>query len=112
MDNPFLGWPDFVVLGAILVLDVWIVASRARIAVPIAVLGGAMFLVVLPFTSMILELDRFTKEHRGQLTDGFEKLYVFLRFPEYWMLGLTQLGLYLWSRSRMEPDRDSTHKAL
>lgn len=110
MDNAFLGWPDLVVLGAILALDVWIVASRRRIAVPIAVLGGALFLFVLPSVSMFLEIDRFAEAHRGQLTDGFERLYVFLRFPEYWILGLTQLGLFGWSRG-MEPRRDPPHLA-
>jgi len=93
-----LGWPDLVVLVVLIALDAWIVARRIRLPSFAAVVGVPLFLVVLPLGSMMIEIDRFSADHRGMLTDGFELLYTWLRFPEYWVLGLGQLGLFLWSR--------------
>ncbi len=52
------------------------------------------FAFILPFLSMEVEIAIFNTFYRNETTDGFEGLYVLLRWPTYWSLGFFEL-LYL-----------------
>ncbi len=53
-----------------------------------------LFSVVLPFVSSAAERALFNWFNKEEIVDGFEGLYIFLRWPSYWVLGFFEL-LYL-----------------
>jgi len=51
-----------------------------------------IFGIVLPITSIFLELERVTKGWKeGEIHDNYELLYVYLKFPIYWVMGVIQV---------------------
>jgi len=52
---------------------------------------GILFCLVLPILSMRVELER-TRRPAGVMVDGFELLYIWLRFPMYWILFVLQVS--------------------
>ncbi|MEQ9092220.1 MAG: hypothetical protein RIE52_14090 [Balneola sp.] len=52
------------------------------------------FTFILPFVSVEIEIAVFNWFYRDETTDGFEGLYIFLRWPTYWFLGFLEF-LYL-----------------
>lgn len=54
------------------------------------VFGVLLFGFLLPFISMIVELETV-----GQWVDSFEVVYTYLRFPMYWIIGVFQIVVIL-----------------
>jgi hypothetical protein len=48
---------------------------------------------VLPSIAMVVEVTRYSAEWEGYVMDNFEMAYTFLRFSEYWALGVVQIGV-------------------
>lgn len=57
------------------------------------VLIVVFFVILFPITSSGIELERI-KKNDGMM-DNFEGLYVYLKFPIYWMCGIFQILLLL-----------------
>ena len=53
-----------------------------------------LFSFILPFISALAERHFFKMFLKNESTDGFEGLYIFLRWPTYWFSGFLEL-LYL-----------------
>jgi hypothetical protein len=92
-----LGYFDYLVLLGLLYLNYryWYRPLRWW---PVCLMGLVVFGVLLPFLSMKAEL-RLNGPKPGEMYDGFNFLYVYLRFPLYWGLFLVQ-SLVLVARSK------------
>ncbi len=87
----WFGYFDYLIIGLLIFLNIkyW----RTKIKwLRFIFLGGLLFGFLLPFISMIVELE-FVESTKGGWTDNFEVWYTFMRFPTYWIIGFIQLLL-------------------
>ena len=61
-------------------------------------LSALIFGFLLPLISMLIELE-IVKANGGWM-DSFEVLYVYLRFPTYWVIGIIQVVILGFSESK------------
>jgi hypothetical protein len=80
-----IGYFDYVVIGVLIFVNIkyWKTNIEKKVG---CILGGLMFGFLLPFISMIIELQIV-----GEWMDSFEVAYTFLRFPTYWIIGFIQI---------------------
>jgi len=55
----------------------------------IIVLWFLLFAGILPILSIIIEIEQVNKEY--EVVDGFNLLYLYFRFPMYWITGWMEL---------------------
>lgn len=82
-----IAYFDYIIIGVLILLNIkfW----KKQIDVKIGCLvGGISFGFILPFISMIIEIQRVNITIG--IIDNFEILYTFLRFPTYWIIGIVQ----------------------
>ena len=88
MLSAYLNFHDLIFVGIVGVVT-W---RRRQTRVPwYQLLGFAVFVfgLVLPFTSMQIEIAIQRSTHGPNELDGFNLWYTFFRFPVYWVLGAT-----------------------
>ena len=80
-----IGYFDYVVIGILIFVNIkyWKTNIEKKVG---CILGGLMFGFLLPFISMIIELQIV-----GEWMDSFEVVYTILRFPTYWIIGIIQI---------------------
>lgn len=79
---------DFIVISSLLVLNFLILKIKLKKNIG-CLITGLIFGLVLPLISIKLEINKVTAER--QILDSFELLYVYFRFPIYWIIGIIQL---------------------
>lgn len=57
-----------------------------------------LFFFILPIVSAMFEINKVTREH--EIVDGFNLLYVYFRFPIYWMLGIFEITILAFLERR------------
>lgn len=82
-----IGYFDYIFIGILLLLNIkyWKTNFEKKVG---CIFGGLMFGFVIPFISMIIELQIV-----GEWMDSFTVAYTFLRFPTYWIIGIIQIIL-------------------
>lgn len=80
-----IGYFDFIIIGILIFINIkyWKASIDKKVG---CILGGLLFGFLLPFISMIIELQIV-----GKWIDSFEVAYTFLRFPTYWIIGIIQI---------------------
>lgn len=67
---------------------------------------GVIFLVfgiLLPVLSIVIEEHRETKDWKeGEIHDNFELLYLYLKFPIYWGMGIIQSIIFYYMMKKKE----------
>lgn len=81
------GYFDYLILAILIFLNIKFWRSKFEIGIG-CILGGLIFGMVLPIISIIIELA--IVESSGGWMDSFEVAYVYIKFPIYWTIGLTQ----------------------
>lgn len=82
-----IGYFDYIIIGILIFLNIkfWKIQIDVKIG---CLVGGISFGLILPFISMIIEIQRVNITIG--IIDNFEILYTFLRFPTYWIIGIVQ----------------------
>ena len=100
LSPPFVGYFDYAVIALLVAANVW--CARRGVSGSFgcwSTLAAAfVFCLLLPMLSIWVELNRIRRPP-GMPVDGYEMLYVYLRFPMYWALFVLQLlflKLYSW----------------
>lgn len=84
------GYFDLVILGVLIFLNI---KNYGKVHLNLGCwIGVIVFGLVLPFISMSIELQ--IVQANGGWMDSFEVVYVYLRFPTYWMLGILQCIIF------------------
>lgn len=80
-----IGYFDYAIIGILIFVNIkyWKTNIEKKAG---CISGGLMFGFLLPFISMIIELQTV-----GEWMDSFEVVYTFLRFPTYWIIGIIQI---------------------
>lgn len=52
-----------------------------------------VFGFILPYYSIDFEIDAAKERWKDEMIDGFNLLYVYIRFPMYWITGVIQTSL-------------------
>ncbi|MDT0622976.1 hypothetical protein, partial [Croceitalea vernalis] len=91
-----IGYVDYLIIAILIFLNIkyWKINFKKKVG---CLLVSLLFGFVLPFISMIIELQIV-----GEWMDSFEVVYTFLRFPTYWVIGIIQMiiiGIRLSSKS-------------
>ena len=94
-----LGYFDYVVIGILIFLNIkyWKTKIDKTLG---CILGGLMFGFLLPFISMIIELEIV-----GEWMDSFTVAYTILRFPTYWIIGIIQV-IIIGIKVSTKPDEE------
>ena len=94
-----IGYFDYVVIGILIFINIkyWKTNIEKKVG---CILGGLMFGFLLPFVSMIIELQIV-----GEWMDSFEVVYTFLRFPTYWIIGIIQI-IIIGIKLSIKPDEE------
>lgn len=100
-----LGYFDYLIIGILILLNIkfWRKEVDRKAG---CVVGGLLFGFLLPFISMIIELQIV-----GEWMDSFTVAYTFLKFPIYWIIGIIQLiitGIKLSIKPNEENQIDRT----
>ena len=94
-----LGYFDYAFLFVFAAANCGII--RRSKPIPHKVITGALLILafglVLPAVSMGSEIH-WPVVPRGTMTEAFNLLYTYFRFPLYWGLGLVQLAVFLIRR--------------
>ena len=67
--------------------------------------GAALlvFGIILPAISIVIEEEHETKDWKqGEIHDNFELLYLFLKFPIYWGMGIVQLLIFCFRNGKLD----------
>ena len=100
------GYFDYLTLAILIFLNIKFRRIKFEIGIG-CILGGLIFGLILPIISIVIELA-FVKSGGGWM-DSFEVAYVYIKFPIYWTIGLTQAILtgiklnWLKMQSRQNP---------
>lgn len=91
---PFFSWFDALVVVCLVVANKMIfrALNTTRALVFYVVVSFPVFAIILPLVSMVVELGR---SRPTGLHDSYEFLYVYLRFPQYWVLGAVQFAIWV-----------------
>jgi len=81
------GYFDYVIIGILILLNIiyWKKEINAKIG---CIAGVILFGFLLPLISQIIEVKRV--QWTIGIIDNFEVLYTYLKFPIYWIIGITQ----------------------
>jgi len=87
-----LGQYDNYILGAILLINgiIWISKIEVQFNWKVNVLLIILFGFVLPYLSALLERQYVYETH--EMVDGFNLLYLFFRWPTYWVIGFFEFS--------------------
>ena len=100
-----IGYFDYFVITLITLLNIkyWKVPVSPEI-------GCILFLIVycfiLPIVSIIIELG-INGPKKGELSDSFNYVYVYLRFPIYWILYILQGISFLIKPQKINLENDT-----
>jgi hypothetical protein len=95
-----IGYFDYLVIGILIFVNIkyWKTTIGNKTG---CIVGGLLFGFILPFISMIFELQIV-----GEWMDSFEVAYTFLRFPTYWIIGFIQL-ITIGIKLSIKPDQEN-----
>ena len=95
-----IGYFDYLIIAILIFLNIkyWKSNFEKRVG---CLLAALIFGLVLPFISMIIELQIV-----GEWMDSFEVVYTFLRFPTYWIIGIIQMVI-IGIRLSRKPDEEN-----
>ena len=95
-----IGYFDYVVIGILIFVNIkyWKTNIEKKVG---CILGGLMFGFLLPFISMIIELQIV-----DEWMDSFTVAYTFLRFPTYWIIGIIQV-IIIGIKLSIKPDEEN-----
>ena len=95
-----IGYFDYLIIAILIFLNIryWKSNFEEKIG---CLLVAFLFGLVLPFVSMIVELQIV-----GEWMDSFEVVYTFLRFPTYWIIGIIQMVI-IGIRLSRKPDEEN-----
>jgi hypothetical protein len=88
---------DFIVIIVIILWNYFMYTRssiRYKLFIVIAIL--VLFSVVLPYMSTQIELTLVRTIHDADSIDGFNLVYIWLKWPTYWLIGILEL-IYLYS---------------
>jgi len=90
----FFSWFDALAVVCLVVANKMIfrALNANRALVFCIIVSLPLFAIILPLVSMVVELDR---SRPIGLHDSYEFLYVYLRFPQYWVLGAVQFVIWV-----------------
>lgn len=82
-----IGYFDFLVFGVLILCNIlfWNKTTKHDGG---CIIGGLLFGLILPIISMNVEINKVTGER--VVMDNFTLLYVYLKFPVYWLTGSIQ----------------------
>lgn len=92
-----IGFIDIIIIGLIIYLNYYLWKEKPLKILEWLIISFctiAFFLIVFPYISTESERVIFNWLHRDEIVDGFEGVYIFLRWPFYWWIGVLEL-LYL-----------------
>ncbi len=100
-----IGYFDYIIIGILLLLNIkfWKTKFEGKTGCWV---GGILFGFILPLISLTIEVQR-VKITIG-ITDSFEVLYTYLKFPTYWIIGIVQSIITGIKLSYMEPHSDES----
>lgn len=104
----FVGYFDYAVLALVIGVNILYIkrySSGTLGCWPLLTIG-VLFCLVLPFLSMSVELER-ARRPPGVMVDGFELLYIWFRFPMYWILFILQVSALAIYRSLQKQSAQS-----
>jgi hypothetical protein len=90
----FFGPHDWPILGLGILLGRSILKASNKVIKTLSwVIFLFLFIYIFPQFSAVLESQRYVHFNtaEGGFVDGFELLYVFFKFPLYWLMGLVIL---------------------
>jgi hypothetical protein len=95
-----IGYFDYLIIAILIFLNIkyWKTNFEKKVG---CILVALMFGFLLPFVSMIIELQIV-----GEWMDDFEVFYTFLRFPTYWIIGIIQM-IIIGIRLSRKPDEEN-----
>jgi hypothetical protein len=82
-----VGYFDYFICVILITLNVLLWKKRFSVLMG-WLIGFLLFGFVLPFVSMLIEIQLYSADHK--CTDAFEYLYTYLKFPLYWAVGIVQ----------------------
>jgi hypothetical protein len=86
-----LGIFDFLVIALIIITNFYLQQTRTEISFnfPWVMLFFMLFSFILPIISSMIEIAIVTKKF--DMVDGFNLLYVYFRWPIYWIIGIIEI---------------------
>jgi len=99
-----IGYIDYLIIAILIFLNIkyWKTDFEKKVG---CLLVSLLFGFVLPFVSMIIELQIV-----GEWMDSFEVVYTFLRFPIYWVIGIIQMIIIGIRLSRKRDEENETER--
>lgn len=100
-DTAFLfGFFDLLVLAAVVLLDLLLWRYRLPKKMDWKVVAGCLLLFVVVIPMYAARIEAANAKRESLVIDGFELLYVWLRWPLWWIIGTVEL-LVLHRLSRL-----------
>lgn len=97
--EPFslFNYSDFLILSIMALIIYWILKKEILRWNPLTkvILGISLF-IIIPILSCKIELNNV--HNKFEFVDGFNVLYIYLKFPLWWMIGLFAI---LFMRKKM-----------
>ena len=93
---------DLSILLLIISLDLSIISKKLKITLSKLTISLFIisFLLILPYLST--ELESHLVHSRNEVIDGFNLLYLWLKWPIYWLVGAIELIFLFSSKRRTE----------
>ncbi|MBV1887902.1 MAG: hypothetical protein KUG51_01290 [Urechidicola sp.] len=89
--NLYVGLYDYIIFGLLIAMNVLLWKKKLAIKTG-CILGLLIFGLILPFISMIIEIDNYQEFSEGKpFDDRLEILYTLYRLPIYWSVGIIQI---------------------
>lgn len=87
------GYFDIGILLLVLAFDwiVWKLDVLKRITLLVVLAWAILFFYVFPYTAAEVEAFRVHSIYDNNSLDGFNLLYIWFRWPTWWMIGLVEL---------------------
>ncbi|PKL79734.1 MAG: hypothetical protein CVV25_07005 [Ignavibacteriae bacterium HGW-Ignavibacteriae-4] len=93
---------DLSILLLIISLDISILSKKRKVKLSnlTIMLFAIFFLFILPYLST--ELESHLVHSRNEVVDGFNLLYLWLKWPIYWLVGAIELIFLISFKRRTE----------
>ncbi len=99
------GWVDLGILLLVVIINILIWKNKIKTNSWFYILTVICFVFVLPFLSATAELKMYDRGIGGLKPDAHELLYVYLRFPTYWIIGVIEIiSLLIMKKNKSTPN--------
>lgn len=95
-----IGYFDYLIIGILLTFNILLIKKKLNRAIKISIIVVG-FGLILPMISMKIEIVKVSSEH--EITDSFNLLFTFFKFPLYWGLGIIQGIIFLINKKSIIP---------